>query len=284
MEQADQMYIEGAEEERGDGGEGRTRTPSEPSIESPSKAKVSPRTKRRKKPMAEEKIGVRRHKDLEVDLTALLEEETMRIGSLRGDADAGQRAMLERAATELAHYKREFDALLSHNESQTAQIRELRARIALLGRVERAAGCTRLSAREQVDALEMQLAAVRRATEEEMRTHEQLTHMDRRLNDEIGHVREAAEEDCARLDKCKCELQVVEGTLRFLRQELSVQQKDFEGVSKQARARKALLRVNKTLLSDMLARSERALRTAKHIPLGDASSMSVHVSTQRYHR
>jgi ribosomal protein S25 len=112
--------------------------------------------------------------------------------------------------------------------------------------------------------LEDQLEQVHLQHEMEQRTASMLHHMHLRIYKEIGNIRKVSEATIIALEKNRGEFSVIENTLRYLRQEGSVQERQYEELTTTTRSRKEQMVSNKSQLNYIMNRSENSIVYAKH--------------------
>ena len=111
------------------------------------------------------------------ELTRLLDADAQRLGNMKNDINDIQNREIEQAQRELANTKREYDSLLSYNQTKKAQIEEFRIRSSTLKNVENAVVSTKKEADTKMKDLESQLDQVKSLFEMEQRTANMLHHM-----------------------------------------------------------------------------------------------------------
>ena len=84
-----------------------------------------------------------------------------------------------------------------------------------------------------------------------------------RIYNEIGAIRKVSEATIISLEKNRAEYGVIENTLRYLRQEGSAQERQYEELIKTTKSRKEQMVANKSQLNYIINRSENSIAFAK---------------------
>ena len=84
-----------------------------------------------------------------------------------------------------------------------------------------------------------------------------------RIYNEIGAIRKVSEATIIALEKNRAEYGVIENTLRYLRQEGSAQERQYEELIKTTKSRKEQMVANKSQLNYIINRSENSIAFAK---------------------
>lgn len=193
------------------------------------------------------------------NLEKMLENDAAALLNMRKDITLAQQAEVEKARKSLASLQKECDNARIQNDLKDRELADLLDQIKALKVEELRVLSTREAARKDIAALNEQLLEVQDNMLAERRTHNVLSYMKIRLEEEIMQCRLKGHDITQQLDLARSEANGVESTLRLCKQELMEEEKLVDTLQKSVRSRGEQRRVKMGELQSIVMEGENSV-------------------------